>query len=577
MIEKLDAWRPRLSLCGDITPLRACGTRIGGLREANQEQGGAAVLPSPRRFLFALLQVFALLSLLSACGGGGGSGDSSDMPSGGGGSGDSSDMPSASPRMGTVGVLITDAPTDQFSEINATITQVALLGEGAQRVIFSGSATLDLLALESHSDLFALAEDVEPGTFNQVRLTLSSLELVRRDAAGNVVERIRPDLPGNGQLDLSPRGSFSVLPGETLLIELDLDMEKSIHIATTGSQRVQFRPVIFVAILSGELTGRLARVSGTIEDIDVEARQFDLCAEFNSTREQCIEVFADDATGLFGPDGAPITFDALTAGEPATAVGRVRKHDDEDADEGGDEDADEGGDEDADEGGDEEDADEGDDEDADEGGDEDADEGGDRFEDDVRLDAVVVEAGDAGTFASLRGTFATVLDTATNRFDFTVAAGQGFAPDTTLSALVQDGTRIFSRDGVELDGVAIQVDQEARIDGVVQLSSTEVDTLRTALIVVDTQADAPGVLSGNILTLDAANGSFNMSTPAGDRCVRVPEAAAIFLITITESTFTSERGEFGDLVADQRVDVFGREEVDGCLVADVVLAQTTTA
>lgn len=500
------------------------------------------MLPSPFRFFLGSLQALVLLAFLAACGGGG-SGDSVDNP------------PTPTPQqVGTVGILITDGPTDQFAEINATITQISLFGGGPERVIFSGETTLDLLALDSHSDLFALASDVAPGTFNKIRLTLSELELVRRDGAGNVIERIRPQLPGNGKLDLSPRGSFSVAPGETLLVELDLDLEKSLHIVATGNDRVQFRPVIFVRILQGGVTGRLVGISGTVEDIDSESNSFDLCQlrRFERTtrqasvrdplHERCIEVFVDDKTGLFAENGEPTTFDALDEGDPASAVGVLRKHDDEDDDED----------------------DEGDDE-----------EDNDRFEDDVRLDAVVVEAGEPGTFSRLKGSIASVLAPATNRFDFDVAAAQGFAPDTTLSTLLQEGTRIFSRDGTELDGTAIQMDRAARIDGVVQLSASEADTLKSALIVVDTVGEPVSVLRGSILTLDSANRSFNMSTQTGDRCVRVPAAAVIFLVTIEDSGFTSERGEFADLGIGQRVDVFGDPAVDGCLIADVLIAQRT--
>lgn len=501
--------------------------------------------PSPLRILIGSLPALVAAVFLAACGGGG----SADGEDG---------APTPTPQQaGTVGILITDGPTDQFAEINATITEIALLGGGPQRVIFSGDTTIDLLALDSHSELFALANDIQPGTFNKIRLTLSSLELVRRDAAGNVVERIRPRLPGNGKLDLSPRGSFTVAPGQTLLVELDVDLEKSIHIVATGNDRVQFRPVIFVRILQDQVSRRLARISGVVEDVDAEGGSFDLCQlrrferitrqnsdddDDDGMNKRCIEVFVDDDTGLFADTGDPMMFDALAEGAAATAVGLLRKHDDDDDDE--------------------------DDEEDDE-------EDDDRFEDDVRLDAVVIEVGEPGSFSSLSGTIASALDTATNRFDFDLAAAQGFAPDTTLSALVQDGTRIFSRDGTELDGAALEVDLEARIDGVVQLSATEADTLKSALIVVDTVGEPVSILRGNILTLDAANSSFNMSTEAGDRCVRVPAGAAIILLTIAPTQFTSERGEFGDLVAGQRVDVFGDPAVDGCLVADVVIAQVT--
>jgi hypothetical protein len=502
-----------------------------------------------------------LLLGLAACSGGGGSSPQSSAPT-------PTPAPAPTPAgTGSVGILLTDGPTDQFAEINATITEISLLGGGSPRVIFSGTATVNLLALESHSELFALADDVAPGTFNKIRLTLSALELVRRDAAGNVTARIRPPLPGNGKLDLNPRGSVRVVPGQTLLIELDLDMNKSIHFVNNGKE-LRFRPVIFVRILNDTAKSRLVRLSGIIRDLETEPRAFDLCAAMQDAprlrietamhsgrREKCIEVLLDEATGVSGPNGAPIDFDALVEGDPATAVGHLRRNDDDDSSSG---------------------RGNGDDDDDDEDEDEDEDDE-DGHDGSVRLDAVVIEAGKPGTFVQLNGTIDTALDTATDRFDFLVGAGQGFTPDTTLSALVQEGTRIFARDGTELDEAAIKVDVEATLDGVLQLSSTADDTLRTALIVVDTEADASTTLSGNILTLDAATRSFNMSTTAGDRCVRVPADADVFLITIANSGFTSERGEFSDLVAGQRVDVYGEQAVDGCVVADAVIAEVGAA
>src|SRR5262245_12642202 len=114
------------------------------------------------RFIFVLGAL--LIASLSGCGGG-----SSDM------------APPTSAQRATVGILLTDAPSDTFSEINATITSVDLLGSGGPQNVFSGSRTVDLLSLDGTSDLFALANDVVPGTFNKIRLTLSKLELVRRD------------------------------------------------------------------------------------------------------------------------------------------------------------------------------------------------------------------------------------------------------------------------------------------------------------------------------------------------------------------------------------------------------------
>jgi hypothetical protein len=56
-----------------------------------------------------------------------------------------------------------------------------------------------------------------------------------------------------------------------------------------------------------------------------------------------------------------------------------------------------------------------------------------------------------------------------------------------------------------------------------------------------------------------------------DRCVRAG-GAAIFLVDDSDG-FSSSRGVLGDLVPAQRVSIFGQEAIDGCLVADTILAE----
>jgi hypothetical protein len=506
------------------------------------------MLPSNIRFHFTRYVSLCALLALGACSGGGGMDGNATNPT---------PMPTG---QATVGVLLTDAPGASFSEANATITGITLMGGGSPQTIFSGSNTIDLFKLDSSSDLFALSSTVAPGSFNKIRLTLSDLELVRRDDAGNVVERVHPHLPGNGKIDLNLRDSMNAASGDTLLLELDFDMQKSIQIVTTGSGRVNFRPVIFVRLLQKSLNGRLARVAGTVGTIDAMAQTFDLCdlvrnvpAMTSTTRsssgddhmgDHCVAVAFDDQTSVFGADGAPLTFADLKEGDQVTAIGRISK------DEQGEDNSGMGG---------------------SSGGDQ-----GDHH--DLRLDAVVVEVGPPGTFARVKGSIKTAVDAATQRFDLGVDAGQGFAPDTVLSTLLQDGTRIFDRKGTELATDAIVVDLAARVDGVLALSSTEADTLKSSLIVIDTEApNTETVLHGDVLTLDAASSSLTMTTDAGDRCVHVKDDTAIFLITVTDADFSSERGMFADLVAGNHLDVFGTENADGCVDAAAVIAEVTAA
>lgn len=519
------------------------------------------------------LPVLICSMLLASCGGGSGSA--------------SVGTPVTPTGNATVGLLITDGPSLQVDEAIATITSVRLIGDSGQVTLFSGSQTLDLLRLGDYSELFAVADDVAPGNYNKIRLMLSDLVLIRRDASGAVIEEIRPQLVGNGKIDLNPRGPFALAPGDVVFITLDFDMAKSLKITQTGNGKVIVRPVVFVDIRPTRPEDGLTRLHGVITAIDADNGTLRLCQSALTATPagkgnpldagHCVSVFTDEDTGIFDQDGLPAAFADLEIGAEITAIGKLRSliagmtipgtvlppdgqcrfwypHlppgaqpapgdcdelkndippgavliDDKGRVQGGDA---------------------------------------------LALDAFVIEIGPLGTFARLKGTVLNALDAITSRFDFALDPAQGFGSDTTLATLVQDGTRIFDRQGTELGTDAIQAGKRATVDGVVALAgagSTDPDTLRAALVVIRSESGEVA-LEGEVLTVDVAATSLVMSTATGDRCVNAPEAE-VFLISDTDG-LSSSRGSLADLTAGQAVTVFGSEGTDGCLVATTILAE----
>jgi hypothetical protein len=211
---------------------------------------------------------------------------------------------------GSVGLLLTDAPADPslFSEINATLERVELLGGDSGRVsLFDGPAeTVDLLKLRNESVPFTFRDDVPVGTYCKVRLTLArpnGLELVlAADGSSHF-----PKLPGNGKLDLLARDCFTVAPGASVTLQLDMDAGHSIHIVETGGKtEYNFRPVVFIDVINRDFSGKLVRLEGVIADIDAADQSLLLCNALpthESSRAHCAEV-------ELGPDSA--FFDNLT-------------------------------------------------------------------------------------------------------------------------------------------------------------------------------------------------------------------------------------------------------------------------
>jgi hypothetical protein len=237
---------------------------------------------------------------------------------------------------GSVALLLTDAPSDDFDRVELLVSKVELFG--ASRVeIFSGRETVDLLALASFSNPFFVATEVPVGAYRKLRLTIDDVTLVREreDARGRTwQESVRVEPPGGGVIDLVPRGSFFVVPGDTLVMEIDVDAGKAIRRDATDGRGYGLRPVAFVRVVEGgaELS-KPARVHGSIREF-LGPEAFSLCSdEIRATRgvddraastSSCLTVNFGAETRVFGRPGERVPTDELAPGQEVTVVGAIR-------------------------------------------------------------------------------------------------------------------------------------------------------------------------------------------------------------------------------------------------------------
>lgn len=243
---------------------------------------------------------------LFACGGGGGS--------------SSSDSASSDTTTGSVAILVTDAPSDEFKAIEITITGISLIADDDNLIeIWSLPAgqIINLLELETEADLFTLASDVPVGMYNKIRLQVSAVELVNFDDS-----RIDVDVPASGKIDLNPRGQFYVSADETLVVQLDIDANKSIHLVNPSHYRL--RPVVFVDILTAVDIGRLVRLPGEVVSVDSENDQFVLSAQ-----NQQFLIHVGSATVYFGDQGMPASFADIGAEDLVSVIGHFRSGSDD--------------------------------------------------------------------------------------------------------------------------------------------------------------------------------------------------------------------------------------------------------
>ncbi|MDX1762770.1 MAG: DUF4382 domain-containing protein [bacterium] len=501
------------------------------------------------KYIACKLVRFLSLTLITlvavSCGGGGGGGGST-----------------AALSTGSVAVLVTDAPNGMFSKILLTINRIELLSDETKALLFSGEERVDLLKLEDESTLFSIASDVPAVAYDKIRLHVSDPLLVKEyeDMNGGLVtEEIVPDLTGNGKLDLNPRMPFMVEPGRMLVLQIDMDANKSIHIHQTGHKdRYKFRPVVFIDILDGIMTGKHVTLEGIVREIDPDNEIFTLCPtdtvfwnvqtasaddhyddDPDHVSERCVTVNAADAS-IFDENGDPADFDALMDGDFVTASGLLRAFSDENDDS----------------------------DDSDDSGD-----NGSYNEDhELILDAEVIRIRipEEDDFLKLKGEVLTA-PSGTDAFEFALDPGQNVEGDLTVE--LQPGTRIYSREGDPLDATQIVPGLSATVQGTLVTSTTEGAILKATRVVLDT-SEPSGEYDGTISGINDDHRTFDLDlTEGGSLCVTASDAH-VFLSATGSDGLKIESADFDHLENGLGARVFGHiNDATGCLVADDIFAE----
>ena len=130
---------------------------------------------------------------------------------------------------GTVAVLLRDGSAAHFDQALVTLSGLELVGpDGTAAALMAAPRTVDLLQLTAVTDLLRVAP-VPAGRYTRLRLTLPNLRL--RDlnlVDGQLIEEQAPRLPAAGQLEVRLDGAVEVPAGGSRLLELDIDLGKSL-------------------------------------------------------------------------------------------------------------------------------------------------------------------------------------------------------------------------------------------------------------------------------------------------------------------------------------------------------------
>jgi hypothetical protein len=409
----------------------------------------------PRPISHTGLALLVLVSSLfvSSCGGSGGN--------------DQNMTANPTPTTGTVALLFTDRPTDEFSAIKLNVTEAVLIGGDGQQVLFQGSEPIDLLDLTNYSEPIVFGE-VNAGIYTKLRLVIDNLELVPNDGGPSEF----PKLPANGKIDLLDQDGIEVLPGRTLIAEIDMEANKAIHIVSAGnSGKYQFRPVVKAKFMDGDagvLPDKLARLEGTASTVDASGT-FTLCDV--ETPDSCIDVSTDSNTSVFDGEGLPTGFSTLMNGDSVVVIGSYT------------------------------------------------------VDGDIVLNAVVLEIG--GNAGQIRGQ---VVSTPADNEFLVLRSEVG-----EIVVELQTGTKYYDENGA-VDASAIVIGADVEVEGVMPAKAMEEDPdlIRAALVFVMAEEDDQA--SGTIIEpLDATTRSFGLLRTEGDICVRVNEDADILLVDVAAS------------------------------------------
>jgi Domain of unknown function (DUF4382) len=412
-----------------------------------------------------------------------------------------------------------------------TVSEIRFLSAGGQDIlVLDEPKQIDFLALSNFSEVLTKRE-VVAGTYSKIRLILDSLTLVQTDTSGNDTFTDVP-LQGLQKIDINPQGPFQVRAGEDIVIHVDLDLNRSIHIVQTGnSNRVNFRPVIFATITAQPAFDKLFRVEGTIDTIDTNAGTFTVCdirhvsddgSHMPNPMEVCVFTDPDSGTHYFDLDSNPSSAGELAANDQVVMYGKF-----------------------------------------------------DPTKPDDTFVPAVVARGSRDTFVRERGT-SSAFDGTTESFNLDEVSGVCLVNPVQREVGVAPETAVFSEDAA---GVATVIDRTA----IANCHATEAEgtavtapssVLRSFVVIQGQPVVAGEELDGTLTLVTGSQYSLAPTGGGADQCVITSASTQITQITLVGGVPTvSHPTGVPTGVAD--VAVFGVRDINNCLVAGQIVDDQT--
>lgn len=180
-----------------------------------------------------------------------------------------------------VRISLTDAVPENVAEVWVEVTQVYLkpadAPEDAPGVIAVSSGTGPINLLDLRSTPLPLGDaSVPAGSYDQVRLSVKSAYVILKDGARQDLfipghnysaEEPDPDLVREDVVKGVFKSGAVFEAGKQYGITIDFDVNNSLHLHTTGSEKYILRPVIHTVLnnASGRIVGKVVEVVDGVE------------------------------------------------------------------------------------------------------------------------------------------------------------------------------------------------------------------------------------------------------------------------------------------------------------------------
>jgi hypothetical protein len=333
-------------------------------------------------------------------------------------------------------------------------------------------------------------------------------------------------LPANGKVDLNPRGSFEVVAGGHLMVELDVDAEKSIHIVEKGNKySYNFRPVVFVNILND--TPRLVVLDGLVKkrtdnDFRLCLAQAGVTQTTDSSDDGCLRVQVSANTVTQDEQIEVINADAVKDGDTVTVLGMASSQ---------------------------------------------------------NINALhIVEHADISNLGLFAGQATSAVDV---NNDFTMETDDSNAVIQPLTALLVSlidgsGVRVFDKNGNQVSETNIVASTDVDVFGLAVPDLINASAVKAAFVIIDNTVKADQV-SGDIAAINLGDSQLTISvvsdTFSGDVCVDTG-SALIFELDVVDGKVVNQEITINELETGMSIVAFGHDDGSACMPVDVVLVQS---